>query len=448
MPRPPRPRAPAAAPAARSRVARVALRTAHAPAARSRAALAALAAHARAARPRAALAALAALAAGPACGPAVQAPLGRAGAAAGHWELVAHEAFEAPDLLPERAPWRPDDYPDDGPHSDAGAYFRARHVEPPRPAHRATLPFGAGGWLTLETYSRSDATPLRELAAVVADPTGGPNRVLRVRSPAHTDGTLVRPSAPLPRRYRVSLRVGYASFGDGLAGGPNGYDGGETAEPWSPQDATEQNGFYWLAITDAPPRPHNNVWVHHHRKLVIDTDNHHPPWMEIFDGARFEPGGDRPIMLFALDGARPAHPRNGKPFLSWADGRVQPSGAIRAVDRSLPGRWYDLRVERDDAGFVVELAGEFRHGGRRTYRAAFPFAERCVFHYNRPGERPRGECVDESPLPESGSREPQWPAAGGWHDWFFFGDPHTNYYEGTVYYDDVRLEVWREGGLP
>jgi hypothetical protein len=25
---------------------------------------------------------------------------------------------------------------------------------------------------------------------------------------------------------------------------------------------------------------------------------------------------------------------------------------------------------------------------------------------------------------------------------FLFGDPHTNYYEGQVFYDDVRLEVW------
>ncbi|HEU4407317.1 MAG TPA: hypothetical protein VFS43_18760 [Polyangiaceae bacterium] len=390
-----------------------------------------------------AAAAFAALAA-PGCGEA-RAPRAPA-PPPGRWETLFYEPFDDPSLLPEAAPWRPDDYPDDGPHADAGSYFRARGVAPPRPAYRASLPFGARGWLTLESYGRTDATPLRELAAVVPDPAGGANRALRLRSPAHSDGTVVRPSAPLPRRYRVSLRVGYAEFGDGLAGGPNGYDGGETAEPWSTKDATEQNGFYWLAITDAPTRPHNNVWVHHHRKVVVDTDNHHPPWMEIFDGARFEPGGDRPVMLFALDGAGRTHPRNGKPFLSWSAGRVQPSGAIRAVDRYLPGRWYSVRVERDDAGFVVELSGEFRHGGRRTYRAAFPFDAHCVFHYNPPGVPPRGACVDESPAPEADSPAPQWPLAGGWPDWFFFGDPHTNYYEGTAYYDDLRLEVFREGG--
>lgn len=400
----------------------------------------------RAPRPFRATALAAALAplAAPGC---LNAPAPKAPPPPGRWETLYYEPFDDPALLPEAAPFQSDDFPDDGPHADRGSYFRARDVSPP-PAFRASLPFGAQRWLTLETYSRNGSTPLRELATVVADPAGGPNRALRVRSPEHTDGTIVRPSAPLPRRYRLSLRVGYADFGDGLAGGPNGYDGGESAGPWSEKDATDQNGFYWLAITDAPARPHNNVWVHHHRKLVVDTDNHHPPWMEIFDGQRFEPGGDRPIMLFALDGAGRTHSKNGKPFLSWADGRVQPSGAIRAVDRYLPGRWYSLSVERDDAGFAVEITGEFRHGGRRTYRATFALDQHCVFHYNRPGERPRAACVDESPAPEADSPAPQWPLAGGWHDWFFFGDPHTNYYEGTVYYDDLRLEIWHEGGLP
>jgi hypothetical protein len=389
-------------------------------------------------------AALAALVA-PGCAPPAPTKPAATAPTKGHWRPLFVESFDAPALLPDAAPWRPDDRPDDGPHSDDGTFFTARGVSPPRDAYRATLPFGQRGWLTLESYSRSNETPLRELAAVVDDPAGGANRVLRLRSPRHTDATVVRPSSPLPRRYRVSLRVGYADFGDGSPEGTNGYDGGETAEPWSPRDATQQNGFYWLAITDAPPRPHNNVWIHHHRKLVVDSDNHHPPWMEIFDGARFEPGGDFPVMLFALDGAGRTHPRNGKPFLSWSDGRVQPSGAIRAVDRYLPKRWYALTIERNDRGFVVELAGEFRHGGQRAYRAEFPLDSYCVWHYNRPGERARGACADESPLPESGSPVPQWPVAGGWHDWFLFGDPHVNYYEGTAYYDDLRLEVWHDG---
>jgi hypothetical protein len=51
--------------------------------------------------------------------------------------------------------------------------------------------------------------------------------------------------------------------------------------------------------------------------------------------------------------------------------------------------------------------------------------------------------VDEGHLPSLDASFPNWPAGVTWPDWFMFGDPHTNYYEGDVLYDDVRLEVWR-----
>ena len=36
-----------------------------------------------------------------------------------------------------------------------------------------------------------------------------------------------------------------------------------------------------------------------------------------------------------------------------------------------------------------------------------------------------------------------WPEGEWWPEYFMFGDPHVNYYEGQVLYDDVKLEVWR-----
>jgi len=39
---------------------------------------------------------------------------------------------------------------------------------------------------------------------------------------------------------------------------------------------------------------------------------------------------------------------------------------------------------------------------------------------------------------------PRWPAGQGWPDYFMLGDPHANFYEGEVHYDDIRLEVWRD----
>lgn len=365
------------------------------------------------------------------------------GDGAAGWVVAYHEDFESGAALPLDPGWQPDEHPDDDPFSDAGAYFRAQGIVPP-PGYRLSTPLGTDGWLRAESYSRSSTTAFTDLVAIVADPSGTSGRVLRLRSPAHTDATVIRSSQPLPSRYRVSLRVGFAEFGDGLPGSNNGYDGGERAGPWLDADATEQNGFYWLAILDTVPLPHNNTWIHHHRKVVIDSDNHFPPWMEIFNGTEFIASGEHPVMIMGLDGEGATHLRRGKPFLSWSAGQLQPSGAIRAVDSYLPDTWYRASIERTEHAFVVEVSGVFRHGGARTYRAVFDIREHCIWHYNGPGENARPECIDDTPLEGSHSAAPQWPAGVGWPDYFMFGDPHINFYEGQVYYDDIRLEVWQE----
>ena len=362
-----------------------------------------------------------------------------AGTPAPGWTVAFREDFEA--LAAPAATWEPDPYPDDGPYSDDGLYFRRQGVVPPR-AYRATVPFGASAWLTAESYTRSASAVFGDRFAIVRDPADPSNRVLRIASPAHTDATVIRPSQPLPAKYRVSLRVGFAEFGDGEPG-LNGYRGGETAEPWLPDDATTQNGFYWLAILDAAPRPHNNVWIHHHRKVVMDSDNNVPPWMEIFDGSTFRADGRRPLMMFALDGRPDPHELYGPPFLSWSAGQWQPSGAIRAVDSYLPGEWYRASIERDGARYTLEVSGRFQHGGKTTYLATIDAAASCVWHFNRTSQEAAAGCGNPRWPAALGPEYPYWPAGGSWPDWFMFGDPHENFYVGSVLYDDVQLEVWQ-----
>ena len=361
------------------------------------------------------------------------------------WVVAAREDFSSGAVAAlEAGAFAPDPVPDDGPYADGGAFFQARGVVPPA-AFRASQPLGAGGWLTVEAYTRRAGAALSELAAVVTDPADPSNRVLRISPREHTDAAVVRPTAPLPPRYRISLRVGFPSFGDGKVG-LNGYDGGEKAGPWWPaEDATRQNGFYWLAILDRPPRPHVNTWIHHHRKVVVDSDNHYPPWMSIWNGSAFVPSGERPVMAFALDGRRHVDARSGNPFLSFSAGAWQPSGAIRAVDAYLPGTWYRVTIERDGPVYGIELSGRFAFGGERTYRGSIDAAARCVWHWPATaGEAAQAKgCEDPSALPGLGPEFPRWPAGGAWPDWFMFGDPHVNYYEGEVLYDDVVLEVWR-----
>jgi hypothetical protein len=360
-----------------------------------------------------------------------------------HWRLVHREDFEHLEL--GATPLQLDTTRDADPFGDDGVYFhravRGRPFAVP-PAYRAHVPFGLDEWLTVESYARGPGAELSARARVVLDPAGGGGHVLRVASPHLTDATLIRPTRPLPENYRVSLRVGYARFGDGLRG-PNGYgdDAQARALPWLEDAVATQNGFYSLAIIDTVPIPHNNVWWHHHRKVVIDSDSNVPTWMQMWDGARFVPDGERPIMMFALDATGPDVETSGKPFRSWSAGAWQPSGAIRAVDGYKPERWYRVSIERVHDAFTLSVSGDFRHGGVTTYTST-PLDARgtCVWHENRPGEAAPARCIDESRYPTAGTE--LWPHGAAYPDYFMFGDPHENFYEGEVYYDDVELEEW------
>lgn len=330
--------------------------------------------------------------------------------AAQGWVLAYYENFER--LAPVAPSWTLDTYPPDGNYSDAGAFFTGRGVTPPV-AYRATAPFGTSGWLTVEAYSRSSATPFSSVFNVVTDPANPANKVLRVASPLHTDATIIRPSVALPSRYRVCTRVGFADFGSGNSdpANLNGYLGGERSGPWTDDDVIQQNGFYWLTILDAVPRPHNNVWIHHHRKVTIDSDNNKESWTNIWNGAQYLANGEHPIMMFGIDKNGFEDEFIGKPFLSYANGALQPSGEIRAVDAYKDNSWYTSCIERNATQFVLTVSGDFKFGGQKTYSGAIPLS-----------------MVDKALTSP---------------DWFMFGDPHNNWYRGTVYYDDVRLEVWK-----
>lgn len=341
---------------------------------------------------------------------------GDVGAADGHglWKVVHEENFENPGALFKAGPptWVADRYQGADEYSDGGSFFKQSGVVPPA-AVRAEGAFGKDGWLTVAAYSRSSSTKFSDLFAVVPDPADPKNHVLRVASPKHTDGLVVRSTDKLPGKYRVCLRVGFASFGDGKAKGLNGYAGGETDEPWSNGDATLENGFYWLTILDATPRPHNNIWIHHHRKVVIDSDNNKEAWTNIWHGKSWVADGEHPIMMFGVDKDGADTDSNGRPFLSWSNGALQPSGEIRSVDAYKDNTWYSACIAREDDAFVLTVSGDFKWGGQQTYVGTIP-ASRV------------------------------YQAGAGIPDFFMFGDPHNNYYQGSVYYDDVKLETWQE----
>ena len=334
-------------------------------------------------------------------------------APAGAWHLLYEERFkDSSSLFPNSPPpWTPDTHQQDDEFSDGGSHFQKLGIKPPV-AFRAEAPFGHDGWLTVAAYSRSNLTPFGSLISVVRDPADPTNHVLKVSSPLHTDGLVIRNTRPLPPSYRVCVNVGFASFGDGKRNGLNGYLGGEHATPWLDDDSSAENGFYWLTILDSTPRPHNNIWIHHHRKVVIDSDNNKDAWTNMWEGGKWTPDGQHPIMMFGVDKDGSDDDANGLPFLSWSNGALQPAGEIRAVDAYKDNTWYTACIARQPQAFILTVSGDFKWGGRQTYTGTIP--------------------IDSI-----------YQAGPGIPDFFMFGDPHNNYYRGSVYYDDIRLETWQ-----
>lgn len=417
------------------------------------------------------VAVLAVLALEGSCGPAPgQAPPGPRGAPEPiRWRRVHHETFDAAFANP---PWIEDSYGDASPyHVDAfdedGAFF-TEHGGAAFTANlgrfrsfRSASRYGEGGWLTVERYGRdSDRDGVPETGGQFVSENG----VARLISTRHYDAAILRSTEPLPARYRVEVTVDNIAFGgahDGRwthGGKINGYDGGEVADPWffrepdpTPRPATTQNGLYFLCITDYPrPAPHNNVFIHHHRKVVMDTDNNedgpepgatvHGTWSKVWNPQtrRGEPDGSHYVSMLWLDGRRFGHDWFGNDFVSFTPGGWQTEEPI-FTDKYLDGERYRFTIERDGERYTMSVTGRFHHGGVTTYRGSRRFRDPPVtWHYNQTAGEYAPAAYDEVRR-ESGVERHTWPAGSAYPDYFFFGDPHINFYEGTAEFDDLDL---------
>jgi len=400
-------------------------------------------------------------------------PGSRPGKAAPRWRLVHHETFDAP--AHEPPDWSEDSYGPDSPyHVDAfdedGEFFVERggttflaglHAFR---SFRKSYRYGADGWLTVELYGRDsdrDGTPETGGQLLIAD---GHARVLSTR---HYDGVVVRSTEPLPARYRVEVTVSDVHFGgkqaEGwtLAGKTNGYDGDERADPWrftdrtpEPLSAVGENGVYFLCITDyARPAPHNNVFIHHHRKVVMDSDNNMEEWSQVWDPGTHTAArdGSRYVSMLWLDGSDFGSDWTGNAFVSYTTAGWQKDATF--VDKYLEGERYVFAIERDGERYTLSVSGKFQHGGQTTYVASRRFSEPPVtWHYNQRADEYPGQNVKQTVKQTVnqhrtvlGKPFDTWPPGSAYPDYFFFGDPHINYYEGSAVYDDVKLYVPEPG---
>ena len=365
------------------------------------------------------------------------------GGAADGLKLAYHETFEAP--FDDSKPWVEDTYAKGGPYEadevfgDNGSFFTAKggatfttNLAKFR-SYRRSATYGKDGWLTVEMYGRdSDKDGVPESGGrFVAE-----NGKAKLVSTRHYDGAILRSTKALPARYRIEVTVSNIAF-DVKASN-------DTADPWRFSDNSttpvkvDENGVYFLCITDYPhPAPHNNVFIHHHRKVVMDTDDNLPLWSQIWDPTQNKPiQSSKYVSMLWLDGRDWGSDWTGNEFTSYTPGGWK-EGAI-FTDGYLPGESYVFTVERDADGYAMSATGKFRFGGTTTYRAKRGFQESPVtWHYNQTAAEYDGAHNQSKSI--GGKTVATWPAGSAYPDFFFFGDPHINYYAGTAEFDDVKL---------
>ena len=364
------------------------------------------------------------------------------------WTVLAREDFES-GALPS-ATFAPDPVPDDGPFSDGGAFFDG--VTPPA-AFRASQQFGAGRLANggvLLTPGRRDPRRAR-----------GRGRGSRRRRQPRAAPTLAR---AYRRHGGAAHRAAPGALPHLAARGLRGVRRRQ-GRPERLRRGERDRG----ALVAAGGR-------HHARTASTGSPSSTPS-----RGRTTTPGSTTTARSWSTrttitlrgwrsgTGARSWLRASTRSWSSRSTARRRPTR--RPASRSCPARtapWQAVRrdpgrgrlpapdlVPRDARARAErdERRPELHHrdlrpvrGSRpdedRTYRAAIDASAACVWHYPVDAAEAAGAQACTNAASFYGA--PLWPAGGSWPEWFMFGDPHVNYYEGEVFYDDVVLEVWRD----
>lgn len=407
------------------------------------------------------------------------------------WRLVSSESFSTA-ASDATVPWtrdaggaasryHVDGYDEDGAYFDAvgGPAFRTQLATFWQ--YRKAVPLGTGGWLTAELAARDnnrdgkpDGPP-----SVRTEKVGGQPALL-LNEPDHRGGVVLRSTNPLPARYRVEVTLRTLEFG-GMRGGSwdyadgrvNGYQpsGCKTNFPWASGGdftrsactwtnvRTDSNGFYFLAIMDYPrPAPHNNIFIHTHRKVAMDGYNRYRytgtgsvycnPTTGTYT-AYSSGTGNGVNAIFNTSTRRYAN-QPGTEYLMESECGLRTSGSIVSQEELrpelLPAESYTFAIERINGGYTLEMRGNFRNIGRAVlrYHRAFVQDGKPIWHFNQQASEYDGRFNSTWTYSGAGgtyTHSPTWPAGSAYPEYFLIGDPHLNYYEGRAHIDDVRLYV-------
>lgn len=202
------------------------------------------------------------------------------------------------------------------------------------------------------------------------------------KSDSYRDSAFIRSTKPLPRTYKVSVVAGEIDYGLGKIEGLK-------PDPEYPEGPQNENGCYLLAITDeAPVGHHTNIWWHQHRKLVIDVDNN--IWGHGMPNPIFMVYFNRDNRLVSFDGNRDEWQREWQKAVTYD-----------------ANSFYRLEAEKTKDKYILSI-------------------------YTEKGSLLKRAVVDRKDVWHSGDEYPEY---------FVVGDPHENYYQGSVKIKSIEIPV-------
>lgn len=410
------------------------------------------------------------------------------------WRLLYEENFSE-DLNIDEKEWIRDDFSNDSPWTvdgeldDNGKFFHIKggldfvnHLNSFW-LMRKSEAFGEEDWLTVELAARD-----YEKTGEPKNPVSFKNVILDSGDTAvkldevnFDGGGLIRSTDPLPPEYRIEYKLKGIEFG-GMRDGSFEYDGkqngynkgnGKTNFPWKASgdfngpsnpsnpnfaDVTGENGFYFLSIVDYHnPAPHNNVFIHMHRKVNMDAYNVNGLWSDDYkicnpdSGELYDYNDDAKSTrnginaLFMNGNKFKEHDMPYNEFLIETDCGSYEGDIVSVAEIQpdlMPDEDYTFAIERSKTGYLMEVTGNFLHVGEKTLRFERDFVEdgEPIFHYNNRPDQYDGS-FDEIWDDGEYKIDNTWPEGSAYPDYFIIGDPHLTHYEGEATITDIKLYV-------
>jgi len=200
------------------------------------------------------------------------------------------------------------------------------------------------------------------------------------KSDSYRDSAFIRSTKALPETYKISVIVGGIDYGlENILG--------LSQDPEYSEGPQNENGFYFLAITDTPPiRHHTNTWWHQHRKLVIDVDNN--VWGHGMPNPIFMVYFNKDNKLVSYDG------KNNEWGNDWMKGVTYESD-----------KYYKIAIEKTKKQYILSVRSE----DDKLLKTASVVLEKV------------------------------WNADEYHKDYFVIGDPHENYYQGSMKIKEISI---------